>query len=129
MRDNLVQGNRLMNPNMVYSWEMETVDGVILKQYEENGKENTWKNLDVSKIVRVSFIPCIPILPRHELLIDIDQGDRFVRRFGRGFIKHDKADGFGLKIYLNCIVTNRCRFYVISNGRAVCTHRDHDIYL
>ena len=116
-----------MKPNTVYSWEMETADGEILSQYE-NGKENTWKSLDIDKIVRVSLIPSINLLPRHELLIDIAQGDRFVRRFGKGFIKSGPG-GFSLKYYMNCVVTNRFRFCVINDGRAICTHRDHDIFL
>ena len=118
-----------MNPNIIYKWEMETADGEVTKQYLPDGKEQTWKNLDIKRIVRVSFLPSINLLPVHTLLIDISNGDRFIRRFGRGFLKYSKDEGYGLKLYLNCIVTNRCRFYVISNGRAVCTHRDHEIYL
>jgi len=117
-----------MKPNTIYSWEMETADGEVLKQYEEDGKENTWKSLDADKIVRVSFIPAINLLPRHDLLINIDEGDRFIRRFGRGFLKSG-PDGWGLKLYSNCVVTNRCRYYVLSNGRTFCTHRDHEVRL
>lgn len=113
--------------NVIYRWEMETVDGFVLPQYEKDGRENTWKTLDPDKVVRASFIPVIELLPRHDIFIDISKGDKFIRRFGRGFLK--MRDQFQLKLYLNCVVTNRCRFYVISNGRCICTHRDHEVYL
>ena len=44
-----------MKPNVMYSWEFETADGVVLAQYSEDGKENTWKSLDPDQVVRVSF--------------------------------------------------------------------------
>lgn len=116
-----------MKPNMIYSWEMEVLDGTVTSQYAADGKEQTWKNLEPDQIVRVSFIPAINLLPRHDILIDIGKGDRFIRRFGRGFIKSGPPSGFDLKLYLDCIVTNRCRYYVVSNGRSICTHRDHEI--
>ena len=117
-----------MKPNIMYSWEFETADGVVLKQYGEDGKENTWKGVDVDQVVRVSFLPAIDLLPRHDIFIDISKGDRFVRRFGRGFMKSG-AGGWDLKLYANCVVTNRCRYYIVSNGRTFCTHRDHEIRL
>jgi len=117
--------------NVIYSWEFETADGVVLNQYEEDGKENTWKGVNPDQVVRVSFLPAINLLPRHDILIDIGKGDRFVRRFGRGFMKTGGKYGGGwdLKLYANCVVTNRCRYYIISNGRTFCTHRDHEIRL
>jgi len=116
-----------LKAHSIYRWEMETADGVILSQFEPDGKENTWKTLDPDQVVRVSLLPVIELLPRHDVLIDISKGDKFIRRFGRGFLK--MRDKFQLKTYLNCIVTNRCRFYVVSNGRCIVTHRDFEVRL
>jgi hypothetical protein len=117
-----------MSPNTVYSWEMVTLDGDVRKQYDEQGNEQTWKDLSKDKICRVSFVPAVQFLPRHEVMIDIDAGDRFVRRFGRGFIRQG-PDGFQLKQYAHCVVTNRYRVYVLSNGVALVTHKDKEVYL
>ena len=51
-----------IKPNMMYTYEMETVDGKVLKQYNEDGTENTWKSLDPDKVVRITFNPAISIL-------------------------------------------------------------------
>lgn len=117
-----------MDIQKLYRWEMETADGTILPQFNEDGSENTWKKLDVNKIVRVSIIPTMSLLPQHDVLIPIDRGVRFVRRFGRGFIRQ-KAD-FKLDEYVNCIVTNKYRFYVFHrSGRALVTDMNHEVYV
>jgi hypothetical protein len=77
-----------MEFSKLYQWEMETSDNQVLKQYEEDGKENTWTSLDPNKIVRVSFLPSLSILPRHDCLIDISSGERFIKRFRRNAHKH-----------------------------------------
>jgi len=77
-----------MEFSKLYQWEMETSDGIVLRQYEDDGKENTWTSLDIDKIVRVSFIPSLPILPRHDCNIDINSGEKFIRRFRRNAQKH-----------------------------------------
>lgn len=116
-----------MNLNMIYSWEMETIDGIILKQYEENGIENSWKKLNIDEIIRISLIPCINLLPRHDVFIDINKGDKFIKRFGRGFIT--QKDNFELSEYVNCIVTNKYRMYILSSGRVILVHKDYELYL
>lgn len=116
-----------MKPNMIYSWEMQTKDGNVLKQYEKDGKENTWKTLDPDQVVRISFIPAIKALPQHDIFIDHSKGEKFVRRFGRGFIKARWQ--FQLGEYVNCIVTNRYRFWVFSSGRVMITNVDHEVYI
>jgi len=113
--------------NLIYTWEMELADKTILKQYEPDGKENTWKSLAIDQIVRVGFVPSIAILPKHNVIIDRDKGIRFVRRFGRGFIK--QKDGFRLSEYVNCVVTNRYRFWVFSNGSTLVTDPDYELYI
>ena len=118
----------MIKPNMIYSWEMETVDKEVLKQYEPDGKENTWKNLPIDQIVRVSFVSSITFLPSHNIIINRDKGIRFIRRFGRGFIKQ-KEGGFKLSEYVNCVVTNKFRVYVFSNGSTLVTDPDYELYL
>ena len=63
----------MLKPNEVYVWEMETDDGQVLNQYDKTGEEQNWQTLQLAKIVRVSFIPRIPLLLRNDCLIDIDK--------------------------------------------------------
>ena len=112
---------------MAYSWEIETTEGGIRKQYEEDGKENTWKDLPLEKIIRLSFIPSIPLLPQHDVIINHEKGQRFIRRFGRGFLK--QKINFNLAEYVNCCVTNHFRVYVLSSGRCLVTDPDYELYL
>ena len=76
----------------MYNWEMETSDGTVLKQYNEDGSENTWKQLDVDKVVRVTYMPKIAMLPSHTCLIDISKGERFIRRFRSNFRTEKKTN-------------------------------------
>lgn len=116
-----------MKPNMVYRYEMETLDGTVLKQFEDDGTENTWKSLDTDKIIRVTFIPAIATLPTHNVFIDHSAGEKFIRRFARGFLK--QKIGFNLAEYVNCIVTNRYRFWVFSNGNCLITQKNYEVYI
>jgi len=110
-------------------WELEDKFGKTVQQYDGNGIEQSWKTVDANDVVRVSFIPVISLLPRHDVFIDIEKGVQFIRRFGRGFIKQG-ADGFKLKNYLNCCVTNQFRLWVFSNGNSMITHKDYnEIYI
>jgi hypothetical protein len=111
----------------IYSWEMETIDGVVLKQYNEKGEEQSWKILDPDKVVRVTLVPVLPVMPTHSCVLDLSRGERFIRRFGRGFLK--LSQGFQLKYYINCIVTTNYRMYVISDGRVIITRNDYELYL
>ena len=94
-----------MNFSRLYSWEMETSDGTTLKQYEDDGKENTWTTLDVDKVVRVSIVPTISVLPRHDCFIDISKGERFIRRFRRVVQKKSQTNLDTLME--NCYKVNR----------------------
>lgn len=115
-----------MTANQIYRWQMEMADGTILDQYDEHGNEQSWKKLKTESIVRVSFLPILDVLPRHDVFIDISDGERFVRRFGRGFLKDD-GGGYKLMQYVNCCVTNRYRFWVFSNGQTLITKRDYEV--
>ena len=118
----------MLKPNLMYTWEMETANGEIRSQYDESGVENTWKTLPLEKIMRVSFLPAIPLLPRHDVFINPDNGEKFIKRFGRGFLKQ-KKDGIKLREYLNCVVTNKYRFWVFSTGRTMVTEKDREVYI
>lgn len=117
-----------MKVNDLYYWELELSTGEVYSQWNISGNETKWR--DVKKlelIIRASLIPKIPILPRHDCFIDIEKGERFVRRFGRGFLK--QTDNFELKQYLNCIVTNNYRLWVFPDGRTMITPADKEVYL
>lgn len=116
-----------MRPSSVYRYEMETVDGSVLKQFNDDGSENTWKSLDPDKIVRVTFTPTIGVLPTHNVLIDVSKGERFIKRFGRAFLK--QKIGFNMAEYINCIETNNYRFWVFSTGSCLITRKDYEVYI
>ena len=98
----------------VYSCEIELSDGTIISDSTE---------FDEEKVVRVSFVPSVPIFPRHDLIFS---GFKFVRRFGRDFIKLS----LGQKEYLHCVVTDKFRFYLkCSNGQCIITDKDYELYL
>ena len=117
-----------MKPSAFYKWELEDKFGKIVNQYDVNGVEQSWKQIEPKNVVRMSFVPAIGLLPRHDVFIDIANGIEFIKRFGRGFIKQG-ADGFKLKHYINCCVTNNFRFWVFSNGNSMITHKDYEAYL
>lgn len=117
-----------MNVNAVYSWEIETIDGTIYKQYNEDGSENSSKKIDPDLVVRISYIPKVALFPQHDVIVNLNIGDRFIRRFGRGFIK--QVEDFKLVEYLHCIVTNRYRLYIFSScGKCLVTDKDYEVYI
>lgn len=117
-----------MEPNKHYAWEIQLMDGTVRKQYAEDGSEQTWKTLPLERVVRVSFVPQVPLLPLHHVMIDITAGERFEKRFGRGFMKQG-SDGIKLREYINCCVTNRYRAWVFSSGQTIVTRPDYELYL
>jgi len=118
----------MLKPNTIYAWELETNTGQVISQYNPDGQENTWKSVSPDSVVRFSFIPTVNILPRHDAFIDASVGEKFIKRFARGFMRQN-AQGIQLKEYVNCCVTNRYRFWVFSNGRALVTRADYEVYL
>jgi len=116
-----------LSPNQLYTWEFETNDGVILKQFDEGGKEHPWTEVDKDKVVRISLCPTLPIMPKHTILINHIKGEKFVRRFARGFIK--QSNNMKLSEYVHCIVTNKYRLWVFCDGKCVVTDKDHEIYI
>ena len=118
-----------IDPNKMYSWEIELIDKSVHKQFNEDNTENTWKDLPADQIVRVTFVPTLKILPKHSIMINPTKGfNRFVKRFGRGFLKQ-ASDGIKLREYINCVITKKYRLYVFSNGTSIVTDPDKEIYL
>ena len=117
-----------MKLNNLYNWQIETKSGDIIKQYDESGTEQSSKKILPDDVVRISYRPLISILPQHNIIIDHSVGEKFIRRFQRGFLKQ-KNEGFQLHEYLHCCVTNRYRVYIFSNGSILITHKDYELYL
>ena len=112
----------------MYFWELETVDGVVLSQYDEEGKERSWKTVELDKIVRASFLPKLPLFPSHDCLIDITKGEKFVSRKGRGIMKFID-NGYKIAEYLQCFTTLNYRLWVFStSGRCLITNKDYELY-
>lgn len=104
-------------------------DGTIISQYNDDKIEQSLKHINPDIVIRISYIPAIGILPQHNIIIDKTVGEKFVRRFQRGFIRQ-QPNGFKLAEYLHCCVTNRYRVYVFSsNGSILITHRDYELYI
>ena len=117
-----------MKVSDLYYWELELSTGEVYSQWSENSNERNWKNIEkLELVVRASVIPKIDVLPRHDCFIDIGKGEKFVKRFGRGFLK--QSEKFELRQYLNCIVTNRYRLWVFPDGRTMITPPEQEIYL
>ena len=97
-----------------YSFEIELKDGTTITSGNDYLPES---------VVRVSFLPIDVILPRHDIIFT---DFKFVKRFGRGFLKQ----GTGIKEYLQCVVTNEFRFYLkSSNGAVLITEQNYELYL
>ena len=70
-----------------YQWEVEHVGGRTIRQYNDDGTENPSTMIVPTKVVRASILPRTVGLPRHDVGLDPDRHQRFVRRFGRAFEK------------------------------------------
>jgi hypothetical protein len=116
-----------MEISELYQWEVETPEKVI-RQYNDDGTENPSTMIPVDEVVRASIISRNGG-PRHDLLIDREKGERFIKRFGRGFIKNTK-DGFHLAEYVHCIITTHYRLWVFSTtGQGLVTNPEFEVYL
>jgi hypothetical protein len=119
-----------MQPSEVYTWEIETDNGTILRQFDEEGKEHTWKEIDPYVVVRFTLAPKDPCvgLPSHSVLIDHGHHERFVKRFGRGIMKRVERT-YRLTEYINCIETSFYRLWVFSNGQCLVTKPSFEVYI
>jgi hypothetical protein len=112
----------------LYQWEMELADHRIIRQYNEDGSENPSTMIPVDEVVRASILPRVGLLPRHDILLDRERGERFVRRFGRGIMK-DSGEGFKQAEYLQVIVTTHYRLWVFSStGNSLVANPDLEVY-
>jgi hypothetical protein len=111
----------------IYQWQIEyqTVTGnsLVLNRYD-NGREQSSKQVDPKSVIRVSLLPVVPLLPQHNIYINPERGEYFVKWFGRGILKN-----YSLAHYLNCVQTNRYRVWVHTDGRVWITAPDHEVYL
>jgi hypothetical protein len=112
----------------IYQWQIEyrSVPGEqssVLDRYD-NGREQSSKSVDPKQVIRVSLLPSVPVLPQHDIYINSEQGEYFVKWFGRGIIKK-----YVLAHYLNCVETNRYRVWVHTDGRVWVTNPQQEVYL
>jgi|GEM_PF-3193863 len=112
-----------------FGWEVEIVGHRTVSQYNEDGTENPSSMIEPAKVVRASILPRILVMPRHDLLLDPEKENRFIRRFGRGILK-DRGQGQELVEYIHCLVTTHYRVYVLStSGQSLVTGPDYELYL
>lgn len=115
-----------------YQWEVETLDHTVIRQYNDDGSENPSTMIPVDLVVRASILPRAGglgmFLPRHDVLVDFDKGERFVRRFGRGILK-DKGQGYKQAEYLHCIETTNYKLWVFSStGASIVANPKLEVY-
>lgn len=116
-----------MDVSESYTWLIETIDGKQTKKFNEDGSVNKWQDINPNKIIRFSFRAIFPNLKNHEVFIDIDKGNKFIKYFSRGFLK--QKDNFALKQYVFCVVTKQFRVYVNQNGEIFVTPFDYEMRL
>jgi hypothetical protein len=105
-----------------YQWEAEHVGGRTVRQYNDDGSENPSTMIVPEKVVRASILPRMVGLPRHDVGLDPDRKQRFVRRFARSFEKRCETNVESiLALYKYAIVDGRAKKvdYSIRNGAVV----------
>ena len=108
-----VFNNKIIEITERYNWEIELKDGTIVTDHND---------FNFNDVIRVSFIPTIGFLPRHDVVVD---GFKVRKRFARGFIAVGKQ---GYKEYLHVLVTNSFRLYLKSStGQVIITPRDYEM--
>lgn len=112
-----------MRPEETYEWEVGTKDGLIYRQYDGDGNEVPFPDIDPKSVVKLCYNPRANGLPPH--ILTFGEGLEFVRRFGRGFIK--VGVGSESRNYAFCTVTNQCRFYLLPDGRVIITPKDYEL--
>lgn len=121
-----------MQISELYQWEIETDDNQIIRQYDNdnNGIETPSTVIPCDKVVRVSILPrIINGYPRHDVLIDISKGEKFIKRFGRGFMKKI-SKRYELFEYIHCVEISHYRLWVFSStGQSLVSNKDFDLYI
>ena len=114
-----------MQINDSYTWLIGLEDGTIIKKFNPDGSVNRWEDLKFDKIVRFSFQPVLSSLSKHEVFIDIENGNEFVKYFSRSFLK--QRDKFELKNCVWCLVTKQFRVYVNNKGECFLTPSNYEM--
>jgi hypothetical protein len=110
-------------PEEAYGWEIMTTSGGTYSQYNKDGSENPFPDVPPGLVAKIQYNPRIAGLPPHVLAFSDEF--KFIRRFGRGFIK--LSEGGQTKKYVFCTVTTQCRFYLLPDGRVMVTHKDFEL--
>jgi hypothetical protein len=98
----------------IYEYEVETSDGTI---YKKTNKFNP------SNVVRISYIPKLSLLPRHDIIFI---GFKLKKRFSRAFMNYDSS----VREYIHCIVADTFRMYLFSSsGKVLITDSNYELYL
>lgn len=120
-----------MEISEIYQWEVEHSDHSVIRQYNDDGSENPSTMIKVDEVVRASILPRIPEgRPRHDILLDLSKGEKFIKRFGRGIMKNLNGKDYSLFEYVHCIETSHYRFWIFSNsGQSLVTNPEFEVYL
>lgn len=117
-----------MEKGDAYHWEITTRDGSVMAQYSDDGCRNKWQDIERDAVTMILLRSTLAHLPDHVVFIDRDAGNRFLRYFGRGFLKN-RGSGYKLVEYAFCIVTKAFRVYVLSDGRMILTPASYELRL
>ena len=102
----------MLNVKKRYTWEIELIDGTII---------NDGNKFDFNKVIRCSYIPSIKLFPRHDIIFT---DFKFKKRFARAFMGWNSL----VKEYLNCVITDKFRFYLKStNGSVILTPQNYEM--
>ena len=102
----------MINIRNIYNYEIELIDNTIITNHN---------NFNPDDVIRVSFIPTIIALPRHDLIFE---GFKFKKRFCRVIMGWDSI----VRESTHCVITDKFRFYLrSSNGQCLVTHKDYEL--
>ena len=97
----------------MYNFEIELSDGTIITEGDD---------FDKSEVIRISYIPTIDLVPKHDIIFD---GFKLVKRFSRTLFKAKT----GIKEKLHVVVTDKFRIYIFSkSGKVLVTSKDYELY-
>ena len=71
-----------------YVWRVTYDDGTVINQFDEQKREVSSSHLDAQKVKKMELIPQIPGRQPLTLLINLAQGERFIR-FWRNYKTSD----------------------------------------
>ena len=120
------RGMASMTPSEAYQYKIYTKDENFYFQYNGDGTENPFPDVDPNDVTSIMFLPKdSPRIPSH--ILTFDDEVKFVRRFGRGIITPGSKEREGITEYLQCVVTTAYRFYLYSDGRVAITNKNYEL--